>query len=121
MLVSLSDEIEETIALVFENYKSLDEHSSSGLTESHKPSSGFISPALKPALKLYTLLHDIKSPESQLQLCKYFQVLQFTTFFYHFPYLPSILFIQASFFTDCCKKDFSKTPGRNKRICLHYN
>ncbi|KAL7608515.1 hypothetical protein Lser_V15G11939 [Lactuca serriola] len=73
MLVSLSDEIEETIALVFENYKSLDEHSSSGLTESHKPSSGFISPALKPALKLYTLLHDIKSPESQLQLCKYFQ------------------------------------------------
>lgn len=97
MLVSLSDEIEETIALVFENYKSLDEHSSSGLTESHKPSSGFISPALKPALKLYTLLHDIKSPESQLQLCKYFQVLQFTTllsfslFTLHVIY-PSILF-----------------------------
>ncbi|KAL4569282.1 hypothetical protein LXL04_024918 [Taraxacum kok-saghyz] len=75
MLMSLSDEIEQTIALVFENYKSLDEHSPSGLTETPTttPPSGFISPALKPALKLYTLLHDIQSPESQLQLCKYFQ------------------------------------------------
>lgn len=73
MLGLLSDQIEQTIALVFENYKSLDESSPSGLKDTSTPSSGFISPALKPALKLYTLLHDIQSPESQLQLCKYFQ------------------------------------------------
>lgn len=70
----LSDQIEQTIALVFENYKSLDEFSPSGLKDTSTHPSGFISPALKPALKLYSLLHDILSPESQLQLCKYFQV-----------------------------------------------
>ncbi|MFS8017674.1 hypothetical protein Hanom_Chr15g01383191 [Helianthus anomalus] len=73
MLVRLSDKIEQTIALVFENYKSLDEKSPSGLTDKPTPASGFISPALKPALKLYNLLHDIKTPEAQMQLCKYFQ------------------------------------------------
>lgn len=72
MLGLLSDQIEETIALVFENYKSLDENSPSGLTDTPKKS-GSISPALKPALKLYSLLHDINSPEAQMQLCKYFQ------------------------------------------------
>ncbi|KAI7732816.1 hypothetical protein M8C21_014062, partial [Ambrosia artemisiifolia] len=73
MLVMLSDKIEQTIALVFENYKSLDEKSPTGLTDKPTPASGFISPALKPALKLYNLLHDIQSPEAQIQLCKYFQ------------------------------------------------
>ncbi|GJS28561.1 hypothetical protein Tco_0489181 [Tanacetum coccineum] len=72
MLGLLSDQIEETIALVFENYKSLDENSPSGLTDT-PTKSGSISPALKPALKLYSLLHDIRSPEAQMQLCKYFQ------------------------------------------------
>ncbi|KAI3695361.1 hypothetical protein L1987_78357 [Smallanthus sonchifolius] len=72
MLVMLSDKIEQTIAIVFENYKSLYETSTRGLTD--KPTPGFISPALKPALKLYNLLHDIQSPEAQMQLCKYFQI-----------------------------------------------
>lgn len=74
MLGLLSDQIEETIALVFENYKTLDENAPSGLTDT-PTKSGSISPALKPALKLYSLLHDIQSPEAQMQLCKYFQVL----------------------------------------------
>nr|XP_043607972.1 uncharacterized protein LOC122579802 [Erigeron canadensis] len=73
MLGILSDQIEQTIALAFENYKSLDESSPSGLTDTHTHVSGFVSPALKPALKLYALLHDILLPEAQLQLCKYFQ------------------------------------------------
>ncbi|XP_076959899.1 uncharacterized protein LOC143636110 [Bidens hawaiensis] len=72
MLVTLSDKVEQLIALVFENYKSLDENQPSGLTDNPTPSSGVISPALKPALKLYNLLHEI-CPESQMQLCKYFQ------------------------------------------------
>ncbi|XP_071704850.1 uncharacterized protein [Rutidosis leptorrhynchoides] len=73
MLGMLSDQIEQIIALVFENYKSLDESSPSGLKDSCARVSGAVSPALKPALKLYSLLHDILLPESQLQLCKYFQ------------------------------------------------
>ncbi|GKB50287.1 ribonuclease H-like domain-containing protein [Tanacetum coccineum] len=70
MLVSLSDQIKETIALAFENYKSLDESSPSGDTTIK---SGSISPAIDPALKLYSLLHDIESPEAKMQLYKYFQ------------------------------------------------
>ncbi|GJW91543.1 hypothetical protein Tco_0169096 [Tanacetum coccineum] len=70
MLVSLFDQIKETIALVFENYKSLDESSPSGDTSIK---SGSISPAIDPALKLYSLLHDIESPEAKMQLYKYFQ------------------------------------------------
>ncbi|GJR48507.1 hypothetical protein Tco_1316610 [Tanacetum coccineum] len=63
MLVSLSDQIKETIALAFENYKSLDESSPSGDTTIK---SGSISPAIDPALKLYSLLHDmIKSTVDQ--------------------------------------------------------
>ncbi|GJS00475.1 mammalian uncoordinated homology 13 protein [Tanacetum coccineum] len=62
MLVSLSDQIKETIALVFENYKSLDESSPSGDTSIK---SGSISPAIDPALKLYSLLHDRKSTVDQ--------------------------------------------------------
>ncbi|GKD90207.1 hypothetical protein Tco_1365714 [Tanacetum coccineum] len=56
MLVSLFDQIKETIALVFQNYKSLDESSPSGDTSKK---SGSMSPAIDPALKLYSLLHDI--------------------------------------------------------------
>nr|GEZ61886.1 mammalian uncoordinated homology 13, domain 2 [Tanacetum cinerariifolium] len=70
MLVSLSDQIEETIALVFENYKSLDESSPLGDTSIK---SGSISPAIDPAFKLYYLLRDIESPEAKMQLHKYFQ------------------------------------------------
>lgn len=77
MLGSVFGEVKQTIAFFF-NYKSLDEHSTLGLTDKPKPPFTYISPALKSALKLYTLLHDIKSLETQLQLCKYFQVLQFS-------------------------------------------
>lgn len=60
--------------MVFENYKSLDESSPSGIIEVFRPSTGSPAPALLPAVKLYTLLNDILSPEAQLKLCSYFQV-----------------------------------------------
>lgn len=60
------------------NYKSLDEHSTLGLIDTPKPPFTHISPAQKSALKLYTLLHNIKSLETQLPLHKYFKVLQFS-------------------------------------------
>ncbi|KAE8725009.1 hypothetical protein F3Y22_tig00009023pilonHSYRG00059 [Hibiscus syriacus] len=56
-----------------ENYKSLDESSFSGIMDVFKPATGLAEPSLEPAVKLYTLLHDILSPEAQTNLCHYFQ------------------------------------------------
>ncbi|XP_057495298.1 LOW QUALITY PROTEIN: uncharacterized protein LOC130780349 [Actinidia eriantha] len=73
ILGEVFDRIEEILALVFENYKSLDESSQSGMVDVFNPESGLAAPALEPALKLYNLLHDIHSSEAQLKLCRYFQ------------------------------------------------
>ncbi|KAI4388701.1 hypothetical protein MLD38_001006 [Melastoma candidum] len=67
------DQIEQILALAFENYKSLDESAISGMVDVLRPATGVAAPALEPAIKLYTLLHDILSPESQTSLCHYFQ------------------------------------------------
>jgi hypothetical protein len=74
ILGETKDQIEQILALVFENYKSLDESLPSGIMEVFKPATGVAAPALEPAVKLYTLLHDILSPEAQTALCHYFQV-----------------------------------------------
>ncbi|KAG9135284.1 hypothetical protein Leryth_015186 [Lithospermum erythrorhizon] len=74
ILGEVSEQIEQIISVVFENYKSLDESSPSGVTDVLKPASGSAAPALASALKLYNLLNDILSPEAQLKLCKYFQI-----------------------------------------------
>lgn len=60
--------------MVFENYKSLDESLPSGLSEDFRPPTGLAAAALEPAIKLYSILHDVLSPEAQLRLCGYFQV-----------------------------------------------
>ncbi|XP_057958948.1 uncharacterized protein LOC131151657 isoform X2 [Malania oleifera] len=73
ILGEIVDQVEQTLALVFENYKSLDESSPSGLMDIFKPATGLAAPALAPAIKLYSLLHDIISPEAQLKLVRYFQ------------------------------------------------
>ncbi|KAK9166916.1 hypothetical protein Scep_002107 [Stephania cephalantha] len=73
ILGEISDEVEQILSRVFENYKSLDELSPSGMMETFKTASGIPAPALAPAVKLYTLLHDILSPEAQLKFCGYFQ------------------------------------------------
>lgn len=70
----MSDQIEQILTLVFENYKSLDESLPSGIKDVFGPATGMAAPALAPALKLYKMLHDILSPEVQLKLCRYFQV-----------------------------------------------
>ncbi|XP_022734370.1 uncharacterized protein LOC111287412 isoform X3 [Durio zibethinus] len=73
ILGETKDQIEQILSLVFENYKSLDESLFSGIMDVFKPATGFAAPALEPAVKLYTLLHDILSPEAQTNLCHYFQ------------------------------------------------
>ncbi|KAI9106858.1 hypothetical protein K1719_022386 [Acacia pycnantha] len=74
ILGDTKDQIEQILTLVFENYKSLDEASFSGVTEVFRPASGVAAPALESAVKLYKLLHDILSPEAQTTFCHYFQV-----------------------------------------------
>ncbi|KAL6180048.1 hypothetical protein ACLB2K_046717 [Fragaria x ananassa] len=74
ILGETKDQIERILALAFENYKSLDESSLSGIMEVFRPATGHAAPALEPAVKLYTLLHDVLSPEVQTALCHYFQV-----------------------------------------------
>lgn len=88
----VSDQVEQAIALVFENYKSLDELSPSGMVDIFRPATNIAAPALGPALKLYSLLHDICSSEAQLKLCRYFQVFKIVhcTNYFH---LGSILLL----------------------------
>ena len=73
ILGEIMNQIEQILALVFENYKPLDESSVSGIIDAFRPATGLVAPALEPAVKLYTLLHDILSPEVQNHLCHYFQ------------------------------------------------
>lgn len=73
MLVDVEDQVEQLLAMVFENYKSLDESSPSGMTETLSLVNGKAAPALVPAVKIFTILHDILSIEAQKTLCNYFQ------------------------------------------------
>ncbi|KAJ0239708.1 Pesticidal crystal cry8Ba protein [Hirschfeldia incana] len=73
ILNEIKDQIEQILKLVFENYKSLDESSFSGMNAVVSSATGVPAPALTPAVKLYMLLHDILSPEDQTNLCQYFQ------------------------------------------------
>ncbi|KAM0873373.1 hypothetical protein ACQ4PT_038102 [Festuca glaucescens] len=73
ILGEVEEQIEQTLAMVFENYKCLDESLVSGLVEDFRPPTGLAASALEPAIKLYSLLHDVLSPEAQLRLCGYFQ------------------------------------------------
>ncbi|KAI0499098.1 hypothetical protein KFK09_019999 [Dendrobium nobile] len=74
ILGEMREQIDQVLSLVFENYKSLDESSLSGMAEVFGPPNGNPAPALASAVKLYTLIHDILSPEAQLKLCSYFQI-----------------------------------------------
>uniref|UniRef100_A0A0D9VLB6 Uncharacterized protein n=1 Tax=Leersia perrieri TaxID=77586 RepID=A0A0D9VLB6_9ORYZ len=58
ILGEVEEQIEQTLAMVFENYKSLDESLPSGLAEEFRPPTGLAACALEPAIKLYSLLHD---------------------------------------------------------------
>ncbi|KAJ4845923.1 hypothetical protein Tsubulata_008403 [Turnera subulata] len=73
LLGEIKDQIEQILALVFENYKSLDESALSGIMDAFKPATGLAAPVLAPAVKLYTHIHDIFSPDAQTNLTHYFQ------------------------------------------------
>ncbi|KAL0659705.1 hypothetical protein Bca4012_080290 [Brassica carinata] len=74
ILNEIKNQTEQILKLVFENYKSLDESSFSGMNDVVSSATGVPAPALAPAVKVYMLLHDILSPKDQSNLCNYFQV-----------------------------------------------
>ncbi|KAJ6880616.1 hypothetical protein NC652_033831 [Populus alba x Populus x berolinensis] len=65
--------IESLLAQVFENYKSLDENSPTGLVDLFNLMQESAAPALGEAVKVYTLLHDILSQDAQTMLRNYLQ------------------------------------------------
>ncbi|XP_022775011.1 uncharacterized protein LOC111316996 [Durio zibethinus] len=73
ILGEIEDHVQKILTTIFENYKSLDESSPSGMMDVFKAATGSPPPALVPAVKLYGLLHDILSPETQLEFCRCFQ------------------------------------------------
>ncbi|XVE86848.1 hypothetical protein DITRI_Ditri18aG0068200 [Diplodiscus trichospermus] len=73
ILGEIEDQVQQILTMIFEHYKSLDESSPSGMMDVFKVAIGSPPPALAPAVKVYGLLHDILSPETQLKFCGYFQ------------------------------------------------
>uniref|UniRef100_A0ACD5YPI2 Uncharacterized protein n=1 Tax=Avena sativa TaxID=4498 RepID=A0ACD5YPI2_AVESA len=73
LLLDCEDRINVLLAIVFENYKSLDEHSTTGLLELFGPISECAAPALAPAVQIFSVLHDILSNEAQSILRSYLQ------------------------------------------------
>ncbi|KAJ7547018.1 hypothetical protein O6H91_08G065300 [Diphasiastrum complanatum] len=73
ILGEVEEQVSQLLALVFENYKSLDDSSPSGLSETFVSSLGSAAPALLPAVQIFTLLHDVLSLEAQTMLRNYFQ------------------------------------------------
>ncbi|XP_010442250.1 PREDICTED: uncharacterized protein LOC104725316 [Camelina sativa] len=73
ILMDCEIEIEKLMGTVFENYKSLDENCPSGLADISYPVQESASTALSPAVQVFSLLHDILSPDAQEILKNYLQ------------------------------------------------
>lgn len=74
ILLDCETQIEGLLASVFENYKSLDENSTTGLVDLLGPMQESAAPALAPAVQVFTLLHDILAQDAQNMLRNYLQV-----------------------------------------------
>lgn len=74
ILLDCETQIESLLANVFENYKSLDEESPTGIRDLFGPIQESAAPALAPAVQVYTLLHDILTLDAQTMLRNYLQV-----------------------------------------------
>lgn len=74
ILLDCETQVERLLAEAFQNYKSLDDNSPTGLADTSAPTSETASPALAPAVQLYTLLHDILAQDAQTMLRNYLKV-----------------------------------------------
>ncbi|XP_065876631.1 uncharacterized protein [Euphorbia lathyris] len=74
LLLDCETQIESLLANVFENYKSLDDNSLTGLVDLFGPVQESAAPALAPAVEVFILLHDILSQDAQTMLRNYLQI-----------------------------------------------
>ncbi|KZV54990.1 hypothetical protein F511_35699 [Dorcoceras hygrometricum] len=74
ILLDCETQVESLLSTTFQNYKSLDEKSPTGLVDIAGPILDIAAPALAPAVQVYTLLHDILSQDAQTMLRKYLQM-----------------------------------------------
>ncbi|KAJ3671797.1 hypothetical protein LUZ60_007876 [Juncus effusus] len=72
MLIDCEEKIKKLVAKTFENYKSLDENSLTGLTGQSQLVDQ-AAPALSSSVRLFRLLHDVLSPAAQDLLTQYLQ------------------------------------------------
>ncbi|GJV25035.1 hypothetical protein Tco_1377730 [Tanacetum coccineum] len=73
ILGQIKEQIEKTLAVVFKNYKSLDENSPTGMIDVFRRATVEAPPVLEHAVKLYKLTNDILSLEAQKKLHSYFE------------------------------------------------
>ncbi|KAL8152252.1 hypothetical protein V2J09_010012 [Rumex salicifolius] len=73
MLLECETQVQRLLQDVFENYKSLDELSAGGISNSLTPIPERAPPALAPAVQVYCLLHDILAQDAQKILQNYLQ------------------------------------------------
>jgi hypothetical protein len=74
ILIDCEDRIKSLLAALFENYKSLDEHSPTGLSDLFDPVTDSVAPALAPAVQIFSVL-QIFSPKKHKTylgtICRY--------------------------------------------------
>ncbi|KAK4765869.1 hypothetical protein SAY87_007511 [Trapa incisa] len=75
ILLDCETQIESLLASVFENCKSLDECSATGLSEMLETIQDHPALALAPAVQVFTILHDILAPDAQSMLRNYLQIM----------------------------------------------
>lgn len=73
-MLTCETQVESLLADVFQNYKSLDENSPTGIADMSAPILESAAPSLAPAVRVYTLLHDILAEDAKTILRNYFQV-----------------------------------------------
>ncbi|KAF7140396.1 hypothetical protein RHSIM_Rhsim06G0182800 [Rhododendron simsii] len=73
ILLDCETQVESLLETVFENYKSLDENSPTGLADTFGFTPEVAAPALAPAVQVFILLHDILSQDAQSMLRNYLQ------------------------------------------------
>lgn len=75
MLLDCETQVESLLANIFENYKSLDENSPTGLSDLLSPLPEAAAPALAPAVQVYKIIHDILAQDAQMVLKNYIKVI----------------------------------------------
>ena len=73
-MLDCETQVESLLETLFENYKSLDENSPTGLADIFDSIPEVSAPALAPAVQVFTLLHDILAQDTQTMLRNYLQV-----------------------------------------------